>query len=96
MAQYSSEELSAGSLLPKFNVYNEVPRYVAMYELRMDDKVIPCSTDPKVKGKTFTVTDLHPDKIRGEYQTVAATLWDGWREFTSRTLMFQLIERRWN
>lgn len=72
-------------------------RFIAMYELQVDDEVIPLSSDPKEKGKTFTVTDLHPVQIgfNGDYQTVAATLWDGWREHVTRISMFQLTKRRW-
>jgi hypothetical protein len=65
----------------------------------MDDKVIPLSSNPKEQGKTFTVTDLHPVLLgndeTGEYKTVAVTLWDGWREHTSRIMLFKLVSRRW-
>lgn len=77
-------------------------KYITISEIRMDDKVIPLSSNPKEQGKVFTVTDLHPvllKKTRGkrrEYVTVAASLWDGWREHTSFTTTFQLVERRWN
>lgn len=72
-------------------------KFLTVSQLQMDDKVIPLSTDIREAGKTFTVTDLHPcnmNKSR-QYRTVAVTLWDGNREFTSHTAMFQLIERRW-
>ena len=77
-------------------------KYLTVSELYVDDVVIPLSTDPKEEGKTFTVTDLHPVSLRGDmplsfrYKTVAVTLWDGNREFTTRTLLYQLVERRWN
>jgi hypothetical protein len=74
-------------------------KYLGITELHMDDKVIPLSSVEKEKGKTFTVTDLHPvllgDPHTGEYRTVAVTLWDGNREHTSRTLMFELVDRYW-
>lgn len=73
-------------------------KFLTVSELFVDDVVIPLSTDPKEQGKTFTVSDLHPVLLgnhqNGEYKTVAVTLWDGWREFTSRTIMFQLVSRR--
>lgn len=75
-------------------------KYITVKELRINDKVIPLSSNPKEQAKVFTVTDLHPvylRKTRGErdeYVTVAATLWDGFREHTSRISTFILIERR--
>lgn len=75
-------------------------KYLTVSELYVDDVVIPLSTDPKEKGKTFTVTDLHPvnlgDMHQYDYKTVAVTLWNGNREFTTRTMLYQLVERRWN
>lgn len=76
-------------------------KFLTVSELRMDDLVIPLTTDPKHRsGMTFMVTDLHPVLLgnydTGEYKTVAVTLWDGNREFTSRTMLYELIERRWN
>lgn len=70
--------------------------YATISELRMDDVVEPLSRDPRESGKTFTVTDMHPMKIGGEYVTVAVTLWDGWREFTSRTSGYRVVSRRWD
>lgn len=77
-------------------------KYLAVFELHMDDKVIPLSADKKEQGKEFTVTDLHPVYLRAtrskapEYRTVAVTLWDGFREHTSHTPLYQLVSRRWN
>lgn len=84
-------------------------KYLTISELQVDDKVIPMSTDPKEQGKTFIVTDLHPvnlgDMHQYDYKTVAVTLWEFvenhysaghhryGREFTSRTMLFQLVER---
>lgn len=59
----------------------------------MDDKVIPLSTKEIETGKVLTVTDIHPlsDDLVG-----AVTLFNGNREFTSRTLLFRVIERYWD
>jgi hypothetical protein len=72
-------------------------KYITISELHMDDKVIPLSSNIKESDKEFIVSDLHPCNMNSsrEYKTVAVTLWDGNREFTSRTTMFKLIERRW-
>lgn len=74
-------------------------KYLTISQLRIDDKVIPLSNGLPESGKEFTVSDLHPVLLgnheTGEYKTVAVTLWDGWREFTSRTILFQLVSRRW-
>lgn len=69
-------------------------KYVTISEVMVDDKVIPLETNP-CDRKIYTVTDLHPTKVDGEYRTVAVTLWDGFREHTSRISTFILIERRW-
>lgn len=73
-------------------------KFVTISELHVDDKVIPLSSNPKESGKTFTVIDLHPVLLgnleTGEYKTVAVTLWDQWREHTSRTMGFILVERQ--
>ncbi len=61
-------------------------------ELRMDDRVIPDSSDARESGKTLTVTDLHPDT---DGVTVAVTLWDGWREHTSWTTLYNVVKRYW-
>lgn len=77
-------------------------KYICVFQLQMDDKVIPLSADKKEQGRTFTVTDLHPVHLRAtrsksaEYRTVAVTLWDGFREHTSHTALYQLVSRRWN
>lgn len=70
-------------------------KFVTISEVTMDDKVIPLTTNP-CDRKIYTVTDLHPAKVQGEYRTVAVTLWDGFREHTSRISTFILVERRWN
>lgn len=70
--------------------------YATISELRMDDVVEPLSRDPREAGKTFTVTDMHPTMIGGEYVTVAVTLWDGWREFVTRTSGYRVVARRWD
>lgn len=69
-------------------------KYLTVSQLYVDDVVVPLSTDTNVKGKIFTVSDLHPVYLKGdEYKTVAVTLWDGRREFTNRTILYKLIER---
>jgi hypothetical protein len=67
--------------------------YTTLTDIHMDDKVIPASTDPRENGKTLTVTDIHPGS---DGQTAAVTLWDGWREHTSRTTLFTLVSRHWD
>lgn len=81
-----------------FKEVYKVCKYLITSELRMDDKVIPLSSDPNEQGKTFTVSDLHPCNLNssGEYRTVAVTLWDGNRERTSHTAMWELVSRRWH
>lgn len=57
-------------------------KYLTISELRMDDKVIPLSSDNREVGKTFIVTDLHPTLLLetrtkpAEYATVAVSLWE--------------------
>lgn len=63
---------------------------VLIGDLRVSDKVTPLSSE---NGKIFTVVDLHPVKVDGEYRTVAVTLSDGWREHVDRTLVFGLVDR---
>lgn len=70
------------------------PKYLTISELQVDDKVTPQMVGDPV-DTVFTVTDLHPTHLSGgEYRTVAVTLWDGWKEHTSRSSVFKLIERR--
>lgn len=69
-------------------------KYLTVSQLYVDDIVVPLSTEVNVKNKAFTVSDLHPVYLKGdEYKTVAVTLWDGHREFTSRTVLYKLIKR---
>ena len=67
--------------------------FATLNELHMDDKVIPLSTKEIEAEKVLTVIDIHPlsDDVVG-----AVTLWDGNREFTSRTLLFKVISRYWD
>ena len=69
-------------------------RYLTISELQMDDKVVPMSSAILEDGKIFTVTNLHPDQSG---VNVAVGLLDPilWREHTSRTMMFALLERVW-
>lgn len=72
-------------------------KFATISELKMDDTIIPLSTDPKFQNKTFTVSDLHPCNMNRarEYRTVAVTLWDGNREMTCHVSLFQIVSRRW-
>ena len=67
--------------------------FATLNELHMDDKVIPLSAKEIEAEKVLTVTDIHPlsDDLVG-----AVTLFNGNREFTSRTLLFRVIERYWD
>ena len=69
-------------------------RYLTIGELKMDDKVVPMSSDLREDGKIFSVTNLHPDQSG---LNVAVGLMDPilWREHTSRTTVFALLERVW-
>lgn len=64
---------------------------VTIGQVKMDDRVIPLSSDPRESGKEFTVTDLHHDGVG----IAAVKLFDGWREHTSRTMTYQLVSRYW-
>ena len=82
-------------------------KFATVSEVRIDDRVIPQSSDDKEKGKVFIVTDLHPVLLgnyeTGEYKTVAVTLWEFCenyyspghhkygKEHVSRTTMFQIV-----
>ena len=69
-------------------------KYITIGELRMDDKVVPMSSSVLEDGKIFTVTNLHPDQSG---LIVAVGLLDPimWREHTSRTTVYALLERVW-
>lgn len=82
-------------------------KFATVTEVRIDDKVIPQSSDEREKGKVFIVTDLHPvllgNQETGEYRTVAVTLWEFrenyyspghhyyGKEHVSRTILFQIV-----
>lgn len=80
--------------------------FATICEVKVDDRVIPQSSDDKEKGKVFIVTDLHPALINwetGEYRTMTVTLWEFrenyygpghhyyGKEHVSRTTLFQIV-----
>ncbi len=60
--------------------------FVTVGELRVGDRVLPTGTHVECD-----VVDLHTVSVGGRYRTVAVTLDDGYRQFTSRVCVFQLV-----